>query len=120
MTRRAYLYFVITFAGGIIIGAAGTYYYAWSSGRWRHRYSEERVIHNLTRELSLTTTQAKELRSIIDDEIAKGKAIEATMRPQFDTLHQHGHDEIRHILNPQQVAKFNQLVREHERARKRN
>ncbi|MGH9445383.1 MAG: hypothetical protein ACRD3O_06630 [Terriglobia bacterium] len=119
MTRRAYIYFVITFVVGIIIGGAGTYYYAWSSGKWRRPWSEDGFIHRMTKDLNLSAPQVKELRSIIDDEITKGKALEAAVRPQFDALHRHGRNEIRHILNPQQLETFDNRVREHQRARKR-
>jgi hypothetical protein len=119
MTRRAYLYFVITFVIGIIVGAAGTYYYAWSSGKWRRVFNEDRMIHNMTKDLNLSAAQVKDVRSAIDAEITRAKALAATVRPQFDALHHQTHDEIRHILNAQQLAKFNAVIREHRQARNR-
>jgi hypothetical protein len=119
MTRRAYLYFILTFVIGIAVGGAGTYYYAWSSGKWRRSFSEDKLVHRMTRDLNLSAPQVKDLRSVLDDEIAKLKALNAATKPQFDSVHHHALDEIRGILNPQQTAKFNRLLREHERARQK-
>lgn len=120
MTRRAYLYFVITFIIGVILGGAGVYYYAWCTGHWRRKWSEERIIHNLTRDLNLTPQQVPDLRTILDDNIKKYHAIQESIRPQLEALHGETDDRIRHILNPQQLTKFNELVREHQKPKKNN
>ncbi|HEX5482844.1 MAG TPA: hypothetical protein VFZ08_09500 [Terriglobia bacterium] len=120
MSRRAYLYFVITFIIGIILGGAGMYYYAWGTGHWRRRWSEERVINNLKRDLDLSPQQVPEIRSILDDNIKKYHAIQDSIRPQMDALHHETDGRIRHTLNPQQLKKFNELVREHQKPKKNN
>ncbi len=118
MTRRAYLYFVITFVIGIILGGIGTYYYAWNTGRWHRKWSEDTYIRNMTRELSLAPAQVPELRSIIDDHIKEFHALQETNRPQFEALHAKTDNHIRQILNPAQLKKYDELIEEHKKAQK--
>ncbi|MGH9328639.1 MAG: hypothetical protein ACRD2B_18380 [Terriglobia bacterium] len=118
MTRRAYLYFVITFIIGIILGGIGTYYYGWNTGHWHRRWSEDRFIHNMTRDLNLTHPQVPELRSIIDEHIKEYHALQESDRPKFEALHEQTDSHIRQILNPAQLKKFNEFVEAHKRAEK--
>jgi Spy/CpxP family protein refolding chaperone len=119
MTRRAYLYFVITFLIGIVVGGAGVYYYAWSAGKWRHPWSENAFIHNWTKQLNLAPSQVKQFRAITDDTIKKHAAIDDEKKPQLQALKLEWRARIRQVLTPQQVSNFNQTIRRHEEARKK-
>jgi|SRR5579875_3771000 len=119
MTRRAYLYFVVTFLIGIAVGAAGLYYYAWRARLWHHPWNENRAIHRMTRRLDLAPPQVQELRAILDNTVKQWNQIQDQMKPQLDALHKQTDDRIRQILNTEQRNKFEVLVREHERREKR-
>lgn len=119
MTRRAYVYFVVTFLIGVAVGGAGVYYYGWSAGKWRHPWNEDAFIHNWSRQLNLTPTQVKEFRSIINGEITQRKAIDEQKRPQIEALRHQTGQRIRGILSPQQVTKFNEIIQRHREAREK-
>jgi Spy/CpxP family protein refolding chaperone len=119
MKGRVYLYFVLTFLLGIIVGGAGMFYYGWHTGRWRRGFSKERVVNHLQHELSLSNDQVQQLNRIIDDSSQKYRQLRQQVDPQFQTLREDTDNRIRQILNPTQLEKFNGLVRQHqERARR--
>lgn len=119
MTRRAYLYFSLTFLLGLLIGAWGMYSYARYSGRWHWKFSQERIIHRLQRELSLSDQQVQQLTAIMDESAKKYADLESEVEPQFAALREERRNRIRQILGPEQLVKFNELVRRsNQRARK--
>jgi len=119
MTRRAYLYFTLTFLLGIVVGGAGTYYYAWHNGLWHRRFSKERVVSHLKSELRLSDSQVQQLGQIMDEADQKHRQLQQQVNPQFQALHDETNDKIRTILTPDQLTRFNELVREAEERRKR-
>jgi len=109
--RRAYLYFILTFALGAVIGGAGTYYYGWYSGHWRHDFDLNRAVSRMTHDLSLEDAQAQKLRLILQESSRKRKELQQKNQPQIDALHEETRNQIRQILNADQLAKFNEHVR---------
>ncbi|MDE3178046.1 MAG: hypothetical protein KGM47_00180 [Acidobacteriota bacterium] len=110
MKRRAYLYFVITFVIGIILGAVGLYAWAWNSGRWRRHWNENAAIHNLQKRLDLSSSQVQDLRSILDATDKKYRALQDQARPAFEALHTQTDDNIRKILNSRQAKEFDAFL----------
>jgi hypothetical protein len=119
MTRRAYLYFVITFLIGIVVGGAGVYYYAWSAGKWRHAWNEDAFIHYWTKQLNLSPSQETRCRSITDETIKRHAAIDRQHNLQVEALRNDWRTRIRQILNPQQATTFNQINLRHDEAHKK-
>lgn len=120
MSRRAYLYFIMTFLLGIVVGSAGTVFYGWYSGLWRHHPSEKQVVHFLRRELNLTDAQTKQVEQIMRETDEKFKELHGQVDPQFDAIRDESRDRVRKILNPEQLAQFNDLVRRFDERRKRH
>ncbi len=110
MTRRVYLYFALTFILGIIIGGSGVYYYAWSTG-WRRGFNRERVVNHFKTELGLSDSQVQQLRQILEETREKFGEIQKQMDPQFQAVREDSRNRIRKILNPQQVTKFDEMVK---------
>ncbi len=110
MTRRAYLYFVVTFVIGVILGGVGLYTYAWNTGHWRRRWNEQAAIRSLRKQLDLSPPQVQELRSILDQTDVKYRALQEQARPGFEALHTQTDNRIRQILNPHQATEFDALV----------
>src|SRR5579863_9037980 len=81
MKGRVYLYFVLTFVLGIIIGGAGMFYYGWHTGRWRRGFSKERVVSHLQQELSLSSPQVQQLSQIIEDSSHKYRQLRGQLDP---------------------------------------
>ena len=111
MSRRAYLYFVITFLLGITAGGAGFYYYGLQSRHWHHESDQQRIVQRMNADLNLDDSQTQKLSSILDDYFKKKKELEQKHQPEFDTLRLQTRDQIRQVLNPDQLAKFNDHVR---------
>ncbi len=120
MTCRAYTYFIATFLLGVVVGGVGVFLYAWHWGRWHRGFARERVIHELTRELDLSETQVGQLRRIMDDSEKKFREVRKQVRPQFDAIREESHERVRQILNPEQVEKFNALIRRQDGRRRGN
>jgi len=119
MTRRAYLYFVLTFVLGIVVGAGGFFLYAVRSGNWRPPFNRDRVVKTLTRELKLTSPQVAQLEQIMDENEKEHRVLETQIDQQFGALRERNRYSIRQMLNPDQLARFNEIVRQHDERRRR-
>jgi hypothetical protein len=119
MTRRAYLYFALTFVFGAVVGGAGTYYYVWHAGLLRRTFNRERAVAHLRSDLQLSERQVSQLRQILGDSDRKYSDLQKQVEPQFTTLHEQTRDRIRQILSPEQLQEFNEIVRRNDEARKR-
>jgi len=114
MTRRAYLYFVLTFLLGLVLGAAGLFCYAWYHGHWHRSFDKTRVVERLKRDLNLSDAQAQQLGPIVDDWVKKGRDLQSRVSPQFQALREEFRERVRKILNAEQLETFNELVRRHD------
>ena len=119
MKRRAYVYFVLIFVLGIVIGAAGMYSYAWYSGHWHHGFSRHRVIDYLQKELELSQSQTEQLQQILHNMDQKESEVRDQVAPQFQAIREEARTETRKILNSQQLEKFNKMVKRWDANRKR-
>jgi hypothetical protein len=120
MKRRAYVYFVLIFALGIIVGAAGMYSYGWYTGHWHPRFSRHRVVDYLQKELSLSQSQTQQLQQIINNMERKESELRDQVEPQFQAIREETRAETRKILNAQQLDKFNAMVKRWDANRRRN
>jgi Spy/CpxP family protein refolding chaperone len=119
MTRRAYLYFIITFLLGIVVGGAGVLFYGWYGGHWHRGFEKQRIVQRLTRELNLTDAQVKQLDQIVDDSMKRFAELRKQFEPQFDAAREESNNRIRQILTPEQLTKFDEMVRRFEERGKR-
>jgi hypothetical protein len=119
MSRRAYLYFILTFVLGLIVGSAATIFYGWRSGLMRpHRPDEKHIVQFLKRDLNLDDSQTQQVSQIVHETGEKIRHLQQQTDPQFDAIRSESQDRIRKILNPDQLAKFNRLVERMEARRK--
>jgi hypothetical protein len=119
MSRRAYLYFILTFVLGLVVGAAGTIIYGWRSGIIRPRHPDEQhIVRFLQRRLDLSDAQAQQVGQIVHESDDKFRQLQRQVDPQFDAIRAESQDRIRKILNPQQLGKFNELVQRMQERRK--
>ena len=119
MTRRVYIYFVLTFLLGVILGGAGAFFVTWYTGHWHVRFDRQRIVNHMRRELNLSDNQVQQLRQILNETDAKFKELRKQTAPAFDTVRNEMHDRIRKILTSEQAAKFDEIVRRHEAERGR-
>ncbi len=114
MTRRVYIYFVLTFLLGLALGGAGVFSFTWYTGHWHMRFDPQRIVDRMRRDLNLSDNQVQQLRQIMDETDAKFKELRKQSSPAFDNIRHEMRDRIRRILTPEQVVKFDEIVRRHE------
>ena len=111
MSRRAYLYFALTFLLGAIVGGACVYYYAWSTGHWHRPFNRQSLVRRLKGELNLSDTQVPQLEQILKNSTGKFKSAQQQSTAQLNAIREETRNNIRQILSPQQIQKFDELVR---------
>src|SRR3990170_1734148 len=99
MNRRVYLYFILTFLLGAIAGAVGVTTFGWYRGYWRRGPDKQRILQYLTRELNLSTDQAKRVDLILEDLTKKTRDLRTQVDPQFRTLREESLNRTREVLN---------------------
>jgi hypothetical protein len=119
MSRRAYLYFALTFLLGVIVGGACVYYYGWSTGHWHRPFNRRSFISRVKTELNLSDTQVPQLEQIIDGSTQRFESAQQQADSQLNAIRQETRDRIRQILSPEQTQKFDELVRRWDERRKR-
>ncbi len=119
MSRRAYLYFALTFLLGAIIGGACVYYYAWNTGHWHRPFDRRSFISHLKSDLDLSDTQVRELEQIVDDSTGKVHSAQRQADSVLNAIRQETRGRIQQILSPEQNQKFDEIVRRWDERRKK-
>jgi Spy/CpxP family protein refolding chaperone len=122
--RKAFLLVLVVFVLGIGLGAVGAYLVGGrvSSAQpvaENHRDKRARILEQLTRDLSLTPDQRKQLEAILADVGAKFQALHQQMAPQSEQVRKQGREQIRAILTPEQRPKFEEFLRKLDEERKK-
>ncbi len=123
-SRKAMVLVLLVFVLGIALGALGTYLAGakvWGAKieGHNHRDKRARMMEQLTRELTLTPDQQKQLDAILTDIKGKYRALHEQTAPQFEQVRQQGREQIRAILTPQQRPKFEEFLRRLDEERKK-
>jgi len=119
MSRRAYIYFALTFVLGVIVGGASIYYYAWSTGHWHRPFNRQSFVQHVKSELNLSDTQVPQLQQILEGSTGKFGATQQQCDAQLNSIRQETRNQIRQILTPEQSQKFDELVRRWDERRRR-
>ena len=119
MSRRAYLYFALTFLLGVIVGGTCTYYYAWHTGHWHRPFNRQNFVRRLKGELDLSDTQVTQLEQILDGSMSKFRSAQQQSDAQLNAVREETRNAIRQILTPQQGQQFEELVRRWDGRRRR-
>jgi hypothetical protein len=124
-TRKAALWVGAVFLLGAALGGVLGYLFAHrpvSAANPPLSEPERRAqkVHQLTNELSLTPQQAQQLDAILMQRHAETKAVRDQTDLQLDAVRQKGRAQVRAILNPDQLPKFEEFLRHMDEERKRN
>ncbi|MGA9056836.1 MAG: hypothetical protein WB763_10035 [Terriglobia bacterium] len=119
MSRKAYLYFALTFLLGVVVGGTCVYYYAWSTGYWRRPFNRQTFVSRLKAQLTLSDTQVVQLDQILEGSTKKFSAVQQQADSQSNALREETRNRIRQILSPQQTQEFDELVRRWDERRQR-
>lgn len=71
----------------------------------------QHMIEKLERKLDLNAEQRAQLEAIFEAKRPQMKAIRSEMRPKLDAVRKETREEIRKILNPDQLVKYEELNR---------
>ena len=119
MSRRAYLYFALTFLLGVIVGGTCVYYYAWSTGHWHRPFNRQSFVSRLKTDLNLSDTQVPQLEQILEGSTKKFRSAQQQADSQLNAIREETRTSIRQLLTPEQSQKFDALVRRWDERRRR-
>ncbi len=111
----------VVFLLGALLGFVGNH--LWGERVWGMRDSTPPPNHlsvELTQDLQLTADQQKELNGIIADTQAKWRALYDPLEPQRAEIRQQSHEQMRKLLTPDQLPKFDAFMRRLDEQRKRD
>lgn len=117
MNRRAILLFLTVFVLGLAVGALGGYLWTERVSA-NQRMGKRSHLERLTLELSLTPAQQEQVRAILGDTKSQFDATYDTIRPQMDAIRQQGRRNIREVLTPEQLPRFEEYLRRIDEDRK--
>ena len=111
---------------GLILGGVLTYTglhcyrHHWRHGYWgpHPEFGSKRILDKFTRELNLSAEQKSKVEKILESHMPKMKTLRDSVRPQFNALRESIQTEIRAVLRPDQLAKFDKIVQDFKMKRK--
>jgi Spy/CpxP family protein refolding chaperone len=128
----AMLLVLAVFVLGIALGVLGTYMegYRVFGATMMHRQPPDRSpaaqqrgrqarVERMTKDLNLTPEQQQKLDATLSQIQTRYGGIHDQFRAQEDQARKMGRDEIRAILTPEQVAKFDEMLRKMDEERKK-
>jgi len=119
MSRKVYLYFILTIVLGAVLGGSGVYNFLWYTGRLQHTFDKHVAEKHLKKELNLSDSQLQQIDQIFDESSKKTGDLQKQVDPQFQAIRMETRARIRQILNPDQVQNFDNYVRQIDERRKR-
>lgn len=118
----ATLLLVLTFVMGGVAGAASFYLYqnyvAIRNTRSGSQPSSQGITGVLGNYLALDAQQKEELKTIISRSRDRYKVLSQQFRPQYEMIRNETRQQIRHILRPDQQAKFEEFLRDMDKRHK--
>ncbi|HTQ62007.1 MAG TPA: hypothetical protein VMI32_17415 [Candidatus Solibacter sp.] len=124
--RKAALWVAVVFVLGAALGVVFGYFYghrsivAASNPPLSEPARRARRVEQITQELGLTSAQSAQLNTILSQLHAEYKAIHDQTDTQMSAARQKGRDQIRAILTPEQMPKFDEFLKRMDEERKRN
>lgn len=124
--RKAALWVAVVFVLGASLGVVFGYFYghrsivAASNPPLSESARRARRVEQLTQDLGLTSAQSAQLDTILSQLHADYKAIHDQTDRQMSAARQKGRDQIRAILTPEQMPKFEEFLKRMDEERKRN
>ena len=124
-TRKAALWVGVVFLLGAALGGVLGYLFAHRPVNAANPPLSEperraRRVEELTKELTLTPQQAQQVDAILLQRHAETKAIHDQTDAQLDAVRQKGRAQVRAILTPEQLPKFEEFLKQMDEQRKRD
>ncbi len=123
MNKKAIFLVAVTFVLGIALGGLSMHLAAdrgWTGhGGSRGPHGKGRVIDQLTRELELSVEQQEKLQGVLQQTRQRYQTVYEQIRPQMEQARMAGRENIRKVLTPEQLPKFEALLRKADEDRKK-
>jgi hypothetical protein len=118
--RKAVLLVCLVFVLGIALGAVGTYMVTTRvlAARALPDRSAAGRVAMYTRDLNLNSEQQKQIQSILTETRARYAEIHKQADPEYEQARQQGRERIRQTLTPEQLPKFEDLLRQMDEERR--
>lgn len=104
--------------GGLVAGPATHFFMRWSgSGTHGERGAQhhKRLVKEFTKKLDLGEEQKAQIERVLDNKRLKIEELREQIRPKFKELRESARIEIRAMLRPDQIEKFDQIADQHEK-----
>ncbi len=114
---RTFIYIALIFASGLLIGATlmnvAEHHWLHAESRTEIDISHHRQIaRRMKARLNLSLAQQRQVDRILRQTVASYLRVENEMKPQFELIRSQGRERMRSIMNPQQRARFDQIVKQ--------
>ena len=103
------------FAVGVFAGASMKR--SGGFGDWRHGNRQARMLELFSKKLNLDEAQRAAAGAILSSKHEQLMTLRETVRPKFQEIRTQTHAQIRELLKPEQVVKFEQMEAEFEARR---
>lgn len=122
--KKVFLSFLIGLLAGAALYKCAAYYCKFHQhGSWgwgMHReFKTDRILKKYTKELDLTNDQKQIIEKILSLNLQKFKELKSQVRPQFEEIKSQTQSEIKKVLTLEQTIKFEKMIEEREKKRKR-
>ncbi len=114
---RNAIYVALIFASGLLIGAT---LMNLAEHKWLHAENRteidirhhRQIAQRMGQRLNLSEAQQRQVDQILRQTVNSYLQVEAAMKPQFELIRAQGRAKLRKIMNTQQRARFDQIVRQ--------
>jgi hypothetical protein len=111
-SRKAFLLVLLVFVMGIALGSLGTYLVTTRVQAARPQLTTlPNRVAMFTRDLNLNPEQQKQIQQILTETRARYAEIHSQADPEYEMARHEGRQKIRAILTPEQLPKFEDLLR---------
>jgi Spy/CpxP family protein refolding chaperone len=120
-SRKALLLVFVLFVLGIALGSVGTYVVTTRVLAARPQATLSRHADHMamfTRDLNLTPDQQNQIQAILNDTRAHYAALHQKLDPEYEEVRHQGRVRIRQVLTPEQLPKFEELLRQMDEERR--
>lgn len=115
-SRKALALVFVLFVLGIALGSMGTYLVTTRVLAARPAVAPAHTAGHamavFTRDLNLTVDQQTQIQAILNDTRGKYAQLHEKLDPEYEQVRQQGRQRIRQVLTPQQLPKFEDLLRQ--------
>jgi len=89
-------------------------FFPWGKDNSRYEQHYQKMFDRMARDLILTNTQRDKLQGIIKAKGEKIRKIHEEVRPKVESIHNEMDKEIRAILDPDQLERFEKMLKDRE------